>query len=259
MTSPVPLGGSTPELVESLRILILQSEPLSLRPAVPAHALALFRLLTGSGGSGDEAALAVSLSGARVMRVVAAAVGTRIAQREQPLWISSEAGSMHLVGGGARLDGEDRALRAARRAAGLVLAADPHARIGISAPVRTRHELESAVAEAADAAALTTDDQRVVLADEAWVDLELLRLRPHLGRGNSNPIQHLLDYDLDKATELTRTLAVWLAHGRDLTLTATELGIHKNTVRYRIDRACEIAQLDLTDQRQVAVLLLLLT
>jgi hypothetical protein len=255
----MPLDGSASELVETLRSLLLHSEPPSFRPAIPAHARALHRLLSGAGGAADEAALAVVLSGARVVRVAATAAGSRIALREQPLSISCEGGSLHLVSGGARLDGEDRALRAARRCAALVRTADPHARIGISGPVRTRHELESATGEAVDAAALTTDEQPIVLADESWVELELLRLRPHLGRGNSNPIQRLLDYDVDRGSELTRTLGVWLAQGRDLAQTSAVLDIHKNTVRYRIRRACEVAELDLTDQRQVAILSLLLS
>jgi sugar diacid utilization regulator len=53
-------------------------------------------------------------------------------------------------------------------------------------------------------------------------------------------------------------LRSWLAHGRDIGATARELGVHPNTVRYRLRRAAEALGIDYDDSDQVLLLWLML-
>lgn len=60
----------------------------------------------------------------------------------------------------------------------------------------------------------------------------------------------LLDYDQDHNTELTKTLARYLECGGSYDDTADALTIHRSTVRYRLQRIREIADVDLGDVEQ---------
>jgi sugar diacid utilization regulator len=60
----------------------------------------------------------------------------------------------------------------------------------------------------------------------------------------------LLDYDGDHNTELVRTLARYLECGGSYDDTAEALTIHRSTVRYRLQRIREIADVDLGDVEQ---------
>jgi len=70
------------------------------------------------------------------------------------------------------------------------------------------------------------------------------------------PVAALLEHDLKHGTAYARTLAVWLDHLGDHSLAAHELGIHPNTVRYRLQRIAQVSglQLEDRDERLVATL-----
>lgn len=58
--------------------------------------------------------------------------------------------------------------------------------------------------------------------------------------------------------ELARTLSIYLDNFGDLARTAAMLGLHRNTIKYRVQNACDIAGIDLSNsgQRLAAELLL---
>lgn len=60
-------------------------------------------------------------------------------------------------------------------------------------------------------------------------------------------IRELNDYDRQHNTELSITLQVYLEHTRSLSKTAEILFVHRNTVRYRINKCMELLGSDLTD------------
>lgn len=57
----------------------------------------------------------------------------------------------------------------------------------------------------------------------------------------------LLDYDLNRGTELVATLAEYLEHGRNYDTTAAALCVHRSTLKYRLQRIREICGCDLRD------------
>lgn len=70
---------------------------------------------------------------------------------------------------------------------------------------------------------------------------------------------NLLSYDQDTRSELLKTLYVYLELGRNIQETAKKLYIHRNSVKYRLDRIEEIAQLDLSSAHQCFIYHLLIT
>lgn len=56
-------------------------------------------------------------------------------------------------------------------------------------------------------------------------------------------LQPLLDEDATGHMELVRTLSVWLACGRSVSAAAEELYIHRNTLRYRLNKIEELTSL----------------
>jgi DNA-binding PucR family transcriptional regulator len=57
----------------------------------------------------------------------------------------------------------------------------------------------------------------------------------------------LIDYDRDRAADLTETLAVYLEQGGNYDKTAKALLIHRSTLRYRLQRIRDIITRDLSD------------
>ena len=102
------------------------------------------------------------------------------------------------------------------------------------------HELRSAAGEAP-------------AYDESWDDILLRRLRiaARVGRAPARgPIADLRRHDRDHGTRYVDTLRAWLAAHGDPTQAAAWLGVHENTVRYRIRKLVEVTELDLTDGRK---------
>lgn len=98
----------------------------------------------------------------------------------------------------------------------------------------------------ADRAARTTASYEEVQSRVAL--RELLRnveASEHLGRG---PVPGLLSSQSKMDTAVVATVRAVLAHGGDVGRTAAALGVHRNTIRYRIGRFEELTGLDLSDQ-----------
>jgi hypothetical protein len=64
------------------------------------------------------------------------------------------------------------------------------------------------------------------------------------------PGMRLLEHDRQNAGELLVTLRAYFAAVGDVKVAAAELGLHYNTVRYRLRKAAEVAGLDLNDPDQ---------
>lgn len=90
---------------------------------------------------------------------------------------------------------------------------------------------------------------RVILAELA----ELARGRPELTEGR---VRALAEQDRAKGTDYLPTLRAYLDAFGDISVAASVLNVHPNTLRYRIRRLAEICELDLLDpdERLVAEL-----
>lgn len=66
----------------------------------------------------------------------------------------------------------------------------------------------------------------------------------------------LADHDSRTGSDLKRTLTIYLQHNCQIAATAPALGVHRHTVRNRIERIQELCQLDLGDPITAAELLL---
>ncbi|WP_197376248.1 PucR family transcriptional regulator [Mycolicibacterium baixiangningiae] len=89
--------------------------------------------------------------------------------------------------------------------------------------------------------------------DESWDDIVLRRLRiaARVGRTpQRGPVADLRRHDAHHATRYVDTLRAWLAAQGDLHQAAERLGVHENTVRYRLRKMAEVSDLDLTDARK---------
>jgi DNA-binding PucR family transcriptional regulator len=61
------------------------------------------------------------------------------------------------------------------------------------------------------------------------------------------PIKRLLDYDREHTGDLVDTLRHWFECVGDTRLCAERMGLHNNTVRYRIRRVEEVGGISLAD------------
>ena len=122
---------------------------------------------------------------------------------------------------------------------------------GISAPVRRADQLAAATAQARlmlgvarPGRVVCTEDGRglVVMAHLA----RSLQDLPDLG---ADSLQVLRQYDKRRGSDLVPTLRAWLAAGGDVPAVTAELGIHPNTLRYRLRRIADVGGFDL--QRDV--------
>jgi PucR C-terminal helix-turn-helix domain len=140
---------------------------------------------------------------------------------------------------------------------------DMHARLQRAAPHRTMvsgtfHELSEAVATRA-----LVDDLLNLAERRGWSGLtdsddvaatwrleqfrEIALAHPALLEG---PGMRLLEYDRLHGGDLLRTLLAYFAAVGDTRAAATALGLHYNTVRYRLRRAAEVAGFNLEDSDQ---------
>lgn len=123
---------------------------------------------------------------------------------------------------------------------------------GISAPAAVA-DLTAARREAEECLAMheTTDAEGSPPAyDESWDSILLRRLRTaaHSGRGpKRGTIAALGVHDDVHGTRYVSTLRAWLQEQGDPVRTAERLGVHENTVRYRMRRMAEITDLRLAD------------
>jgi hypothetical protein len=224
------------------------------RAPTPVQA-ALRRLANACPLPGDESLLGFPLEGARVLvvRHTSPASADRHVDADPHSSPLDPWRSLHVVRDSPRAVLASRALDLARRCAADVLRSDPGAHVGISDAVRAG-ALHSAVAAAAEAAAL---GQGVVEVTARWADITLHSLKPHMAAAAAGPVELLADYDRTHGSDLVKSLAAWFRHDRDGRAAADELRLHVNTLGYRLRRACEIANLDVADTKQMLVMALL--
>jgi hypothetical protein len=89
-----------------------------------------------------------------------------------------------------------------------------------------------------------------VAYDESWDDILLQRLRAasRVGRRPARtPVADLRRHDTEHGTRHVATLRAWLEAQGDLPDAANSLGVHPNTVRYRLRRMAEITSIDVAD------------
>jgi hypothetical protein len=92
-----------------------------------------------------------------------------------------------------------------------------------------------------------------VVYDESWDDILLQRLRTAARSGRSpdrGPVAELRKHDHAHASEYVATLQAWLEAQGDPTEAGERLGVHENTVRYRLRKMAEIANLQLDDAKK---------
>ena len=89
--------------------------------------------------------------------------------------------------------------------------------------------------------------------DESWDDILMQRLRTAARSGRSpdrGPVAELRRHDRAHETEYVATLRAWLGAQGDPAEAGERLGVHENTVRYRLRKMAEIANLHLDDAKK---------
>jgi sugar diacid utilization regulator len=138
---------------------------------------------------------------------------------------------------------------------------DCAAAVGVSSVVTAPHQLPAARLECLDAARLGARiGLRIVVADAHWAEIALARIAPTLPQCLTveNPVSRLVSYDAANGTPFAQTVHGWLQRNCDTAATAAALGVHPNTLRYRLRRASQLSGLDLEDAASRAIALLVL-
>ncbi|ORV91596.1 PucR family transcriptional regulator [Mycobacterium interjectum] len=89
--------------------------------------------------------------------------------------------------------------------------------------------------------------------DEAWDDILLQRLRTAARAGrlpDRGPVAELRRHDRENSTDYVATLRAWLEAQGDPVRAGERLGVHENTVRYRLRKMAEITTLSLDDPKK---------
>ncbi|KAA0094103.1 PucR family transcriptional regulator [Mycolicibacterium sp. P1-18] len=89
--------------------------------------------------------------------------------------------------------------------------------------------------------------------DESWDAILLERLRAAARAGRTpdrGPIAELRRHDRKQGTEYASTLRAWLEALGDPAAAGLRLGVHENTVRYRMRKMAEVTDLPLHDARK---------
>ncbi len=89
--------------------------------------------------------------------------------------------------------------------------------------------------------------------DESWAEILLQRLRTASRSGrmpDRGPVAELRRHDRANHTDYVTTLGAWLAAQGDPVEAGRRLGVHENTVRYRLRKMAEIVELPLDDARK---------
>ncbi|MEB3979728.1 helix-turn-helix domain-containing protein [Mycobacterium sp. 663a-19] len=89
--------------------------------------------------------------------------------------------------------------------------------------------------------------------DESWDDILLQRLRAAAQSGRAptrGPVVELGRHDRANGTDYVATLRAWLEAQGDPVEAGERLGVHENTVRYRLRKMAEITNLPLDDARK---------
>lgn len=86
--------------------------------------------------------------------------------------------------------------------------------------------------------------------EESWDDILLQRLRTAARSGRAparGPVAELRRHDVEHATQYIATLRAWLRSQGDPAEAGQLLGVHENTIRYRLRKMSEVTALDLRD------------
>lgn len=117
-------------------------------------------------------------------------------------------------------------------------------------------ELAAARQEADECLALCevrrSGDEATPVYDQSWDDILLQRLRTAAGSGRTQtrgPVTELRRHDQDHASHYLATLRAWLEEQGDPVAAGIRLGVHENTVRYRLRKMAEVTDLGLHDAR----------
>ena len=89
--------------------------------------------------------------------------------------------------------------------------------------------------------------------DESWDAILLQRLRAAARTGrspNRGPVAELRHHDHAHQTEYVQTLRAWLEAQGDPAAAGNRLGVHENTVRYRLRKMADITTLQLDDAKK---------
>ncbi|MGE2815867.1 PucR family transcriptional regulator [Mycobacterium heidelbergense] len=150
----------------------------------------------------------------------------------------------------------DEATTARRWVSGLGAALPERATVlaGISGVAEVT-ELAAARDEAEECLALHEISPRAAppVYDESWADILLQRLRTAARSGRSpsrGPVAELGRHDRANGTDYLATLRAWLEAQGDPTAAGERLGVHENTVRYRLRKMAEITDLPLDNARK---------
>jgi hypothetical protein len=100
-----------------------------------------------------------------------------------------------------------------------------------------------------------------VVYDEWWDRILLQRLRAAASAGRAparGPVADLTRHDTEHGTQYVETLRAWLEAQGDLAAVAARLGVHPNTVRYRLRKMAAVTdlQLDRPDKRLAMIIAL---
>ncbi|MEV0590021.1 PucR family transcriptional regulator [Nonomuraea cavernae] len=100
-----------------------------------------------------------------------------------------------------------------------------------------------------------------VVYDESWDEILLQRLRAAASAGRAparGPVADLTRHDAEHGTRYIETLRAWLEAQGDLAVAAGRLGVHPNTVRYRLRKMDAITnlRLDLPEKRLAMIIAL---
>lgn len=89
--------------------------------------------------------------------------------------------------------------------------------------------------------------------DQSWDEILLHRLRAASRSGRApdrGPVADLRRHDKANATDYVTTLRAWLESQGDPAAAGGRLGVHENTVRYRLRKMAEITNLSLDDAKK---------
>ncbi|MEU0517319.1 helix-turn-helix domain-containing protein [Streptosporangium sp. NPDC006007] len=100
-----------------------------------------------------------------------------------------------------------------------------------------------------------------VVYDESWDEILLQRLRAAASAGRAptrGPVAELSRHDAEHGTHHIATLRAWLEAQGDLPVAADRLGVHPNTIRYRLRKMAEITdlRLELPEKRLAMIIAL---
>ncbi|MER7541703.1 helix-turn-helix domain-containing protein [Spirillospora sp. NPDC127506] len=136
-----------------------------------------------------------------------------------------------------------------------VRAHDPGLYAAAGGPAHSPADLPRSRSEAAEVGALVASGRLppgLVLLEDVWDAVVVERARRAVGAGAGllgGPLPALKAHDETHGTAFLPTLAAWLDHYGDTKGTAQALGVHPNTLRYRLRRMAEVAPVDVSSPR----------